>query len=58
MESLLEAVRGAQARGLTLEDARPALELPAFSRHLLYDFVHPGHVELAWREMAAQVAAR
>ena len=58
VESLLEAVRGAQARGLTLEDARPALELPAFSRHLLYDFVHPGHVELAWREIAAQVAAR
>ena len=58
VETLLEAVRNAQARGLTLEDARPALELPAFSRHLLYDFVHPEHVGLAWREIAAQAAAR
>ncbi len=58
VESLLQAVREAQARGLTLEEARPALELPAFSRHLLYDLVHPGHVELAWREIAAQHPAR
>jgi cyclase len=58
VESLLDAVRHAQARGLTLEDARPALELPAFSQHLLYDLVHPAHVELAWREIAAQAAAQ
>jgi cyclase len=52
VESLLEAVRDVQARGLTLEEARPALELPRFSRHLLYDLVHPAHVDLAWAEIA------
>jgi glyoxylase-like metal-dependent hydrolase (beta-lactamase superfamily II) len=54
VEGLLAAVGEAQARGLTLDEARPALDLEAFSQHLLYDLVHPGHVELAWQEVAAR----
>jgi cyclase len=57
VETLLEAVRQAQTRGLTLAEARAGLELPAFSRHLLYDLVHPGHIDLAWREIAGQAVA-
>jgi cyclase len=58
VESLLEAIRDAQARGATLEDARPELEVPAFSRHLMYDLVHPGHVDLAWRELLAHASGQ
>jgi hypothetical protein len=29
--------------------------LATFSRRLLYDLVHPAHVQLAWDEMAAHV---
>lgn len=58
VDGLLAAVREAQAQGLTLEAARPSLEMPEFSRHLLYDFVHPGHVSLAWAEVAVQSGPR
>jgi glyoxylase-like metal-dependent hydrolase (beta-lactamase superfamily II) len=57
VEELLAAVRDAQGRGLTLDAARPTLELAAFSRRLLYDLVHPAHVQLAWDEMAAHAAS-
>ena len=54
VQELPAAVRDAQARGLTLDTARPTLELATFSRRLLYDLVHPAHVQLAWGEMAAR----
>jgi glyoxylase-like metal-dependent hydrolase (beta-lactamase superfamily II) len=55
VEELLAAVRDAQARGLTLNAARPTLELATFSRRLPYGLVHPAHVQLAWDEMAPRV---
>ena len=50
IDALTDAVRKARASGHSLDEAKQSVQVEAFSRHLLYDFVQPGHVELAWRE--------
>jgi glyoxylase-like metal-dependent hydrolase (beta-lactamase superfamily II) len=54
VEALLAAVREARARGMSLDEAKAALQVEAFAASLLYEFVHPGHVESAWHETLAQ----
>jgi len=49
-ESLLAGVAAAQAAGMTLAEAKATVEVDEFRDDLLYDLVHPGHVEMAWKE--------
>ena len=49
--ALFAGVKAARARGLSLDEAKAALDIEPFRHHLLYDFVHVGHVEAAWREL-------
>jgi len=52
--ALLDDVRKARLDGLSLDEAKRTLQVEAFSRLLCYDFVQPGHVELAWIETAGE----
>jgi|WetSurMetagenome_2_1015567.scaffolds.fasta_scaffold86091_2 cyclase len=49
LEGLRQAVDAAKASGESLESAKTSVRVEAFEHHLLYDLVHPGHVELAWK---------
>jgi len=50
LDALIGSVREAHGKGLSLDEARRTVQVDAFSTCLLYDLVHPGHVELAWKE--------
>ena len=51
LDALIGSVREARGQGLSLDEARGTVQVDAFSTCLLYDLVHPGHVELAWKEI-------